>query len=67
MTESTGQPHPGMAALLEDWVTIWHSELAALAVDREVQEAVLRLVDAWGAQARMAARVAGARARWPCC
>ena len=30
------------AALARDWITIWQSELAALAVDREVQEALQR-------------------------
>ena len=39
----------------QDWVTIWHSELAALTVDREQQEAVLRGVDAWGAAAALMA------------
>ena len=42
---------------MQDWVTIWHSELAALAVDREQQEAVLRGIDAWGGM--VAAVVAG--------
>ncbi len=31
------------SALAADWVTIWQSEWAAAAVDREVQEAWLRL------------------------
>lgn len=43
---------------LQDWVTIWHSELAALAVDREQQEGVLRGIDAWGGM--LAAVVAAA-------
>lgn len=46
---------------MQDWVTIWHSELAALAVDREQQEAVLRGIDAlggaWGGVAAMVAAV----------
>ena len=41
-------------------MTIWQSELAALVTDREAQEAVLRLIDGWAAQARMAARVMAA-------
>ena len=44
-----------MVGSTQDWVTIWHSEMAALAVDREQQEAVLRGVDAWGAVAALMA------------
>jgi hypothetical protein len=32
-----------------DWVTIWQSELAALAVDRESHEIVAALSGAWAA------------------
>lgn len=32
-----------------DWRTIWQSELAALAVDREAHEAVSRLAGQWAA------------------
>ena len=48
------QPGAGAAAveLLEDWITIWHSELAALVLDRENQESVLRMIDIWASQAR---------------
>jgi hypothetical protein len=48
------QPGAGAAAfeLLEDWITIWHSEMAALVLDRESQDVVLRMVDMWAAQAR---------------
>lgn len=63
MTDKAGGPGiagPGTAQLLENWVTIWHSELAALAGDREVQEAIQRLIDAWAAQALLAARAIGA-------
>ena len=38
--------------MLEDWVTIWQSELAALAMDREAHESTQRAVDGWAAQAR---------------
>lgn len=57
-TDMGGDPAPvTWARLLEDWVTIWQSEMAALAVDREVQEATVRAADAWAAQARAAAGV----------
>ncbi len=45
------------AAWLEDWVTLWQSELAGLVLDREVQEAQLQAIDAWAAQAREMARL----------
>ena len=38
-------------ALARDWVTIWQSELAALADDREAAQTWQRMVDGW---ARMA-------------
>ena len=41
---------------LDDWITIWHSELAAAITDREAQEVLLRLLDGWAAQARLAAK-----------
>ena len=41
-----------VAGLLEDWATIWESELAALAVDREAHEWTQRMVRGWVAQAR---------------
>jgi hypothetical protein len=34
-----------------DWVTIWQSELAAMAADRELQEMIQRGVDLWAAHA----------------
>jgi hypothetical protein len=38
-----------------DWVTIWQSEMAALAADREMQEALQRAIDLWAAQANLLA------------
>ncbi len=33
------EPHtPDLAKLAQDWITLWQSELAALAADREAQE-----------------------------
>jgi hypothetical protein len=41
----TGHPPPAeeadcldLQALAQDWITLWHSELAALSADREAQE-----------------------------
>jgi hypothetical protein len=31
----------------QDWVTIWQSEWAAMAVDREVQEGLIAITDSW--------------------
>ena len=47
------------AEMLEDWITVWQSELAALVLDREMQEAALRMIDGWAAQARIAAQMIG--------
>lgn len=43
------------ALVLEDWVTIWQSEMAGLVVDREMQDALLRAGELWAVQARGAA------------
>ena len=45
------------AADPQDWVTIWQSEWAALAVDREVQEGLIAMTDAWNTA--LAARADG--------
>jgi hypothetical protein len=44
-------------AVTADWITIWQSELAAMATDRETHEAWVRFVALW-------ARAAGAAARF---
>jgi hypothetical protein len=31
----------------QDWVTIWQSEWAAMAVDREMQEGLIAMTGAW--------------------
>ena len=36
-------------SLLEDWATIWQSDLAATALDREVQEGWQALLAGWAA------------------
>lgn len=48
----------------EDWRTIWQSELAALAVDREAHEAVQRLAASWaGLHAALLPRLPDGTAR----
>jgi hypothetical protein len=49
-----GPAAPSPADTWSDWVTIWQSELNALATDREAQEVWKRLVGMWAAQARAA-------------
>jgi hypothetical protein len=50
-------PKQGAAELLDDWVTIWQSELAGLVVDPEMQDALLRVVDGWAVQSRAVLRM----------
>jgi hypothetical protein len=53
-----GPPQPGSPqAIAADWVTIWQSELAALATDREMQDAWTRLVARWAQLAQAAVRL----------
>ena len=56
-TEERPSQAESAGAMLEDWITIWQSEMAGLILDREMQETALRLVDGWAAQARAAARL----------
>jgi len=47
-------PAAELAELARDWITLWQSELAALAVDREAQESWQTLLALWaGAAAAM--------------
>ena len=48
---------PDLQASLEDWVTIWQSELAGLVLDREVRDLLLRGVDTWAEQSRAMLRM----------
>ena len=50
-------PPPDPRALARDWITIWHSEMAALATDREMQEFWLRMIGLWAQAAEAAAQV----------
>lgn len=43
------------SAMLEDWISIWESELAALAADREGRELWHSCVSQWATRAREAA------------
>jgi hypothetical protein len=40
-----------------DWITIWQSELAAMATDREMQDNWVRLVAVWAQAAEQATRL----------
>ena len=44
-------PPPDLAALARDWVTLWQSELAAIAADREAQESWQAIVALWAGAA----------------
>jgi hypothetical protein len=51
MSDETDPPPPDPFAMARDWITIVQSELASLAADREVQEAMQRLVAGWATAA----------------
>src|SRR5208282_3800556 len=42
---------PDLEALARDWVTLWQSELAAIAADREAQESWQAIVALWAGTA----------------
>ena len=50
-------PSPDPQAQARDWITIWQSELTALATDREAVDAWTRLVTLWAETAERAARL----------
>lgn len=55
-TDDPRRPRPGetaadLGALARDWITIWQSELAAAAADRELQEGWQTLAALWAAAA----------------
>jgi hypothetical protein len=52
-----GRGAAGLPDIAADWITIWQSELAAMATDRELQEGFLRLVDLWAQAAQSMARL----------
>jgi hypothetical protein len=57
MSDGHGNPPaPDPRAVALDWITIWQSELSALAYDHELQELWLSLVKHWAHVAEQAAR-----------
>jgi hypothetical protein len=50
-------PFPDPQGQARDWITIWQSELTALATDREMVDAWTRLVTLWAETAERAARL----------
>ncbi|MEJ0048253.1 MAG: hypothetical protein WDN04_20605 [Rhodospirillales bacterium] len=50
-------PSPDPQAQARDWITIWHSELTAMATDRELVDGWARLVTLWAEAAERAARL----------
>ena len=49
-----GAAGPDLRKLAQDWITLWQSELAGLAVDREAQETWQAMLALWaGAAAAM--------------
>src|SRR5580658_11048608 len=56
-------PPPDLAALARDWVTLWQSELAAIAADREAQESWQAIVALWAGAA--GAMLTAAPRSWP--
>jgi hypothetical protein len=65
MTDTTGQAGgqnaPGQEGLTQDWLTLWRSELAGMAVDRELRESWAAMTGLW-AQTMQDAAAAAARA-----
>jgi hypothetical protein len=66
MADGTGgraPPGPGQAGkpdlqtVTADWITIWQSELAAMAIDREMHEAWVRMMTVWAQATSAAARL----------
>src|SRR5271154_4166740 len=56
-------PPPDLAALARDWVTLWQSELAAMAADREAQEGWQAILALWAGAAGV--MLAAAPRSWP--
>src|SRR5271165_577648 len=54
---------PDLKALARDWVTLWQSELAAIAADREAQESWQAILALWAGAA--GAMLAAAPRAWP--
>src|SRR3712207_3766175 len=50
-TSDSGEDAEDLRDLARDWITLWQSELSALAVDREAQEAWHLLLSLWAGTA----------------
>ena len=59
---ASGAP-PDVQALARDWITLWQSELAAIAADREVQEGWQAVLGHWAQLANSILNVAPSRER----
>jgi hypothetical protein len=57
MPPADARAAPDAQALARDWITIWHSEMAALATSREMQEGWLRTLAVWAQAAEAASRL----------
>src|SRR5271156_1514523 len=58
MPQGQGEPpSPDPQGQARDWITIWQSELTALATDREAVDAWTRFVTLWAETAERAARL----------
>ena len=58
MPHGPGAPPPAdPQAEARDWITIWQSEMTALATDREMTDAWVRLVRLWAETAERAVRL----------
>src|SRR6185312_8865732 len=53
----TAPDPPDLRKLAQDWLTLWQSELAALAVDREAQETWHAVLSLWAAATAQATGV----------
>ena len=51
MTDPPDPASPDTAALARDWITLWQSELTALAADREAHESWAALAALWAGAA----------------
>jgi hypothetical protein len=49
--EASDSETPDLAALAQDWITVWQSELSGAAIDREVQETWQTMAALWAGAA----------------
>lgn len=46
-SDANAVPPPNLTQLAQDWITLWQSELAAIAADREAQETWQAMITLW--------------------